>query len=140
MNCPHCQKELPQDYGAVDCPFCGRNPSPEIIHGASHAAKPLAPIKFHAVAFFLTLLAPPILTMLTAWLVHQQNESYSVAIGFFGGGAAGIACGIMLGLRLGKTLPTRIVLSLLLMAVMAVVCILLCFVGCNFGGYQMRFN
>ena len=139
MNCPHCQRELPENYGAAYCPFCGQNLPPE-NQIAESSAKKLAPIRFHVMIFFLLLLLPPIVTMISAWLVQSQNEPYSLCIGFFGGGAAGIACGIMLGLRLGRTVPARILLSLFFAAIMAVVCIMLCFFGCNLGGYQFRLN
>lgn len=139
MNCPHCQHELPENYAAAYCLFCGQDLSPIIPAGQS-PKQSLAPIRFRAWVFFLMLLGPPILTMLSAWLVHAPNESYSVGIGFFGGGAAGIVCGIMLGLRLGKTIPARILQCLFFAAIMVVVCIMLCFFGCNLGGYQFRLH
>jgi uncharacterized protein YacL len=90
--------------------------------------------------FFLVLLVPPVLTMISAWLVRAQNEFASVAIALFGGGAAGITCGIMLGLRLGSSYAARVVLCLLFVAVMIFVCIMLCFLGCNLGGYQFQIH
>jgi len=142
MNCPHCQKELPINYGARWCPFCGK----DLPASATYAVEPppqspiLSPVKINWLIFFVVLLAPPLLTMLSASLVGGRNEQVSPGIGLYGGGAAGIACGIMLCLRLGKTLLARVVLGILLSGVMMVVCIMLCFLGCNLGGYQLRFG
>lgn len=136
MNCPHCQKELPENYDAAYCLYCGRSYSPE----GNQTLQTLPPVKLNAKAFFLLLFIPPILTLISAWIAHVQNEPYSKIIGFFGGGAAGITCGIMLGLRIGKTLPARIGLAVFFSAVMAIVCVALCCFGCNLGGYQMRFG
>lgn len=140
MNCPHCQKILPENYPAEFCLFCGKDLSPIKIQDANAEATSLAPVKFNAAIFFLILLGPPVLTALTAWLVHTPNESYSAAIGFFGGGAAGIVCGILIGLRLGRTIGARIGLCLLFSVIMVVVCITLCCFGCTLGGYQMQFH
>jgi hypothetical protein len=140
MNCPHCQKELPENHSVESCPFCGQNAPPQKIDGVGPGETLLAPVKFRAVVFFLVLLGPPILTMISARLIHAQDQSISVGIGLFGGGAAGIACGIMLGLRLGSTLPARIALCLLFVAVMTFVCIMLCFIGCSLGGYQLKID
>lgn len=140
MNCPHCQKNVPGDYSAVYCPFCGLDLPSDKAYGAELKPKDLAPVKFHVSVFFMLLLVPPILTMISARLIHVQNEPYSTAIGFFGGGAAGIICGILLGLRLGRTLPVRVVLSMFFAAIMTVVCIMLCFFGCSIGGYQFKLN
>jgi len=131
MNCPHCQKDLSENNGAAKCPFCGQNLPPE-TQVVGTLAKPLAPVRFHLPVFVLLLLLPPVATILSALLVSPQNKNYSLVIGFFGGGAAGIACGIMLGLRLGKTIRARIALCLVFAAIMAVVCIMLCFYGCTF--------
>lgn len=137
MNCPHCQKELPSDYGATWCPFCGKNlPVSEI-----NSVKPqLRRVKINWFIFYAVLLAPALITMLTAMCFHAPNQGVSAAMGLFGGGAAGIACGIMLGLRLGKTLPTRIVLGILFSFVLVVVCITLCCFGCQAGGYNLRID
>jgi len=140
MNCPHCQKELPENHSAEGCPFCGQNAPPQKIDSVDPGEKLLAPVKFRVVVFFLVLLGPPVLTMISALLIHAQNQSGSVVIGFFGGGATGIACGIMLGLRLGRTLPARVALCLLFAAVMTFVCIMLCFIGCSLGGYQIKID
>jgi hypothetical protein len=134
MNCPHCQKELPENYDAAYCLFCGRSYSPEV----NQTLQTVPSVRLNVKVFFLLLFMPPVATLISAWVNHTQNESCSVIIGFFGGGAAGIACGIMLGLRVGNTVLARIGLGMLFSAVFAIVCIALCFLGCNLGGYQMR--
>ena len=140
MICPHCQKILPENYPAEFCPFCEKDLLPAGLPDAKVESAYLSPVKFPAAIFFLILLGPPVLTAVTAWLVHVPNESYSTTIGFFGGGAAGIACGILIGLRLGRTFSARFGLSLLFSIIMVVVCITLCCFGCNLGGYQLRLN
>lgn len=140
MNCPHCQKELLENHSGNYCEFCGKDFEPGISSMGQSDSTPLTPVKFRPEIFFLVLLAPPLLTALTAWLIHTPNQSTSVAIGFFGGGAAGIACGIMIGLRLGKTLSRRCGFCLLFSIVMVVVSITLCCFGCGLGGYQLRLN
>jgi hypothetical protein len=139
MNCPHCQKEFQDNYAEANCPFCG-GWLPEREHPVVKPDKTLPAVKFQTAKFFLFLLGAPILTMISVWLDHADNELYPVAVGFYGGGVAGMACGILLGLRFGKTWPARVLLCLLYSAVMGVVCIMLCFAGCTLGGYQFTLH
>jgi hypothetical protein len=141
MNCPHCQKELPDNYRARWCTFCGKDlPALGTYLVEQPQSGGLPPVKINWLIFFCALLAPPLLTMLTASTVGGRNESVSPAIALFGGGAGGIICGVLLGLRLGKTVQARFVLGILLTFGMIIVCVMLCLAGCTIGGYQMRFN
>ena len=137
MNCPHCLKELPENYHAGWCPFCGKDlPASEI----DSAKPPLRPVKIYWPVFFAVLLAPALVTMFSAMLDHAPNQSVSPVIGLFGGAAAGIACGIILGLRLGSTALERVVVTLLLCLIMAVVDITLSCLGCAVGGYNWKIH
>jgi len=141
MNCPHCQKELSENYGAAWCPFCGKDLPTE----NSKPLQELPPVKFNWRMFLCALLSPALLTLLSAAamrfiLSKPMNEGVSPWVGFVGGTIGGIICGVMLGFQGGKNLPVRILLSILMSAVMIVVCIMLCLFGCGIGGYQMRFG
>jgi hypothetical protein len=138
MNCPHCQQELPENYGAAWCPFCGKNWLPE--------AKPfqkLPPVKFRWRLFLCVLLSPALLTLLSAATMrfvissHPTGEGVSPTIALAGGTIGGVICGVMLGWN-SRTLSARIALSVLMSAIMIIVCIMLCCFGCGIGGYQMR--
>jgi hypothetical protein len=140
MNCPHCQKVLPEKYNATYCPFCGLGITFE--EKVSVIKQPsIRPIPIRWPVFFGVLLAPPLLTLLTSFLVKgQDNQPISPGIAFFGGIAAGIACGIMLGLHVGKTAPARLGFGLLFSGIFAVVCVALSFFGCMAGGYEFRLH
>ena len=92
MNCPHCQKELPEDYGAVLCPFCGQNLSANLSPPLpANPSLPPAPMNWWI--FFAILLAPAVLALLGSLV---KVEALSVASPLFGGPIAGIICGIRL--------------------------------------------
>jgi hypothetical protein len=138
MNCPHCQKELPPDYSAACCPFCGKNLLPE-----AEPFQKLPPAKFRWKLFLCALLSPALLTLFSAaamrFLILSQptNEGVSPMIALVAGAIGGVVCGVTLGLN-SRNLPARIALSILMSAIMIIVCIMLCFFGCGIGGYQMR--
>ena len=130
---------LPENHVAGICPHCGHdlpstNPAPP--------GEP-PPLKIKWLWFWIALIAPPVLTALSALLArqaapeHASNESLSPAVALIGGGLGGIVCGIVIGTRLGKTTAARVGLSLLFSGIMVVVSIMLCFFGCTLGGYQM---
>jgi hypothetical protein len=140
MKCPHCKNELPDNHGARWCSFCGKDlPGSATYAVETPSSSPqLAPVKVNWLVFFAVLIAPPLLTLITASTVGGRNEQVSPIIGLYGGGAAGIICGLLLGLRLGKTVLARVVLGVLFSVVMAFLCIMLCLLGCTMGGYQFR--
>jgi hypothetical protein len=86
--------------------------------------------------FFLFLLGPPILTLLSALLFRDRNNSAPCGIALLGGGAGGVGCGVLLGRRLGSTPPRQIAPGLLFAPIMVVVCITLCLAGCSAGGFK----
>src|ERR1700759_4394447 len=101
MNCPHCQDPLPDNYPATFCPFC----KGDFPWRASHLPEALPPSQVSWLWFWLAILGPPLLTMLSAFLFKlSSNDGVSVAIGLFGSIAGGIAGGIILGLKLGRTI------------------------------------
>src|SRR5690242_13965829 len=129
MNCPHCQKPLPQNYTASFCPHCGG--AIEYPHIPVPASPPLPPVKVNWFLFFAVLLAPPLLTLITAFVSREQRgQSVSPVIALFGGAIAGIVCGIMLARRVGRTGSARILLGFLFSGIFAVVCITLSLFGC----------
>lgn len=136
MNCPHCNKPLPENYTASYCPHCGGAVRPEELVAVASSDTSLVPVRVSWLIFFGVLLAPALLTAFSVFLGKgHSNEQASPVIAFFGGAAAGIACGVMLGLRIGRNVGTRIMLSILFSGVLAVVCIMLSFFGCMAAGY-----
>src|ERR1700743_3651847 len=133
MNCPHCQKELPENAATGHCPYCGApliSPKPPI-----HSRRPL---KFHWWFFPIALLAPPVLTLLTALgtrsNAHQPRDPTApLAVAFLGAITGGIICGLMIGLQC-KSPAARILVSLAMIVVMFCVCLVLCCAGCAIGG------
>jgi hypothetical protein len=140
MNCPHCQKEMPEEPGAVRCPFCGKDLAslPEDSVGVP------APVKFKGRLFFAALLLPPFLTLISAAIMRllispgQVNEAITPTIGLLGAMAGGVTCGVLLGIKAGGNIPARFILSLFFAAMMIIVCVMLCLFGCGLGGYDMR--
>lgn len=142
MNCSHCDQPLPDKYPAAYCPFCGKDLPSE----SPDPAKELPPAKIRWIWFWVTLLTPPVLTLLSALLVRlampagARNEGISPMVALIGSGIGGIASGTIIGIKLGRTIPARIGISVLCSGVMCVVCIILCFFGCNLGGYRIVFE
>jgi hypothetical protein len=139
MNCANCQNVLPENYGGVSCPFCGKDlPSANAL--LLPANRPLQPIKLNPKLFLLVFLGPPILTLLSASLFRAENDPIPQLVGLIGGGLGGLTCGIMLALRLSNTFEGRMIGVIVLGVIMVVVSITLCCFGCDLGGYQFRLN
>jgi hypothetical protein len=136
MNCPHCQKELPENYGAVYCPFCGQN-LPAHSAAPLPANPPLPPVPVNWWIFFAILLAPAILALIGSLL---KVDGLSVGSPLIGGAIAGIVCGILLARRVGRTTPTRIGLGFLFVALMGFLSFALGFTGCMVGGFKMNLH
>lgn len=135
MDCPHCQKTLPENFGGTACPYCEAVLPPATNHEDAYVSH----ARFHKIVFF-ALLTPPLLTLIFAWLSRIPGWADVVFIPVWGGVASGFASGIMMGLRLGKTIPLRIILCLFLAPIMAIVCVTLCCFGCAIGGYQLNLH
>lgn len=140
MNCPHCQKVLPEKYGATYCLFCGMD-LPEGESVSTIKAPLLVPVRIRWLLFFCVLVAPALLTLFLSFLGRSHtSDSLSAFVACFGGIAAGIACGIMLALRVGRTVAGRFGFGVLFSCVFVVICVTLNFFGCMAGVYQFRFN
>jgi hypothetical protein len=134
MNCPFCKQVIPENHASSICPHCGHD-LPSINPGPTTE---LPPFKVNWLWFWLALIAPPILTALSAASTkHTSNDGLPVAVSLLGGGIGGIVCGVVIGIKLGKTTTSRVVLSLIFSGIMVVVSIMLCFFGCTMGGYQL---
>lgn len=137
MNCPHCHQDLPENYGAVYCTFCGKDlPAPIFPNQESPS------VKFKWRLFLCAMLFPALLTLLSSaamrFLIFSQpvNEGVSPWVGLIGGIIGGVICGLLLAFQ-SRNLWNRIILSIFMSAIMIVICIVLCFFGCNIGGYQL---
>jgi hypothetical protein len=137
MICPHCRSELPETSGTGCCPVCGKDLPGAITIGPATGLKPY---KINAFKFFLALLGPTVLTLLSALVFTGPNAPIPVFVGLVGGGLGGMICGIMLGCRSSDLLGGRIFSSLIFSAMFAVVGIVLCTFGCGFGGYQYNIH
>jgi hypothetical protein len=136
MNCLNCQKELPADYAAARCPFCGHALA---VSGNDSVRQSLPPVKTHWLVFFSVMLAPVLLTILSVRF-GAKNGGASTGFALIGGGAAGIVCGAMLGRQVGTTRPLRIILGAVFAGIMMVVCIGMSCFGCLASGFQLRLN
>lgn len=119
MNCPHCQKELPENLGNHPCPACG-----EIISAGSPQKKS------GSFKLLMILVAPAVITMLVAMLKLSNATTIWILIS---SPAAGLICGLMLT-RSTKNIALRIFLALLLGTLLAVFCLISCFFGCALAG------
>lgn len=136
MNCPHCQRELPEHYGGACCPVCGQNLSAQLSQTFS-AAPLLPPVPVNWWIFFAVLLTPAVLALLGSL---QKIDGLAVASPLIGGPIAGIICGILLARRIGRTTSGRIGLGFLFVALMGFLSFVLGFTGCMVGGFTMNFH
>ncbi len=82
-------------------------------------------------AFWLTLLAPATLTILTFAFFRSKADADAALIWIICGSiVVGIACGIMLGRRLGRSLGTKILLSVLFAFLLGAVSFVISCFGC----------
>jgi hypothetical protein len=65
MNCPHCQKELPENYPADHCLFCGQNLTPTVDPEKTADALPRNSSKLW-LFFWLSFIGAPVLGLLSA--------------------------------------------------------------------------
>ncbi|HXI70422.1 MAG TPA: hypothetical protein VNN22_08720 [Verrucomicrobiae bacterium] len=136
MNCPHCQKELPENYGAVYCPFCGQNlPAHSAVSLPDNPSLP--PVSVNWWIFFTILLAPAVLALLGSLL---KVGGLSVGSPLIGGSIAGIVCGILLARRVGRTTGARVGLGFLFVALMGFLSFALAFTGCMAGGFTFNMH
>ncbi len=87
--------------------------------------------------FFTALLAPPVITFLSA---RSGLKDAPVVWALVGGALGGIVCGVMLGRRFGKTNVSRVMLGILFTLIFAVVCFVMSFAGCMTGGFKVNFH
>ena len=133
MKCPHCQKELPENYGAGWCPFCGCDLA------ASETGLTVRPAtyKINWLLFWIVLLAPAAV----AFLASLANfEGIAVFSPIFGGLIAGNVCATVLARRMGRTRGSKILLGMLFSVLLSALSFGLGFAGCSLGGFQMNFH
>ena len=85
--------------------------------------------------FFLALIAPAVLTLLTA-----KSENLWPVFTFPASGIAGLYCGFYLSFRICKTTPGKILSGLALAFVFAASSFALCCVGCAVGGATLNIH
>jgi hypothetical protein len=94
MNCPHCQKELPGNYGAAWCPLCGKDLSPAPV--SLNANVP--PRKFNWPFFTVILCAPAVADFVLVTFISNPMDIFGtmMLISFGGSVISGVGCGIIL--------------------------------------------
>jgi hypothetical protein len=133
MNCPHCQKDFPENYDAAWCPFCGKDLSmPE----KEQKVQPTA-YKINWLLFWLVLLAPAAISFLAAM---AKMDNIAILCPIVGGGIAGIFCATMLARRIGRTTESKILLGLLFSILLPLFSFGLGFAGCSLGGFQLNIH
>jgi len=123
--CTHCQEELPANYAAEWCPFCGRDlPS----GGTGAPTRPaFEPGYVTWRKFFIVLLAPPVCCFL-ALAVGLELPAF--LIGMFGSFVSGLWCARMI---INGSNLTGFKNGLAQFGVTMLLCCLsvfLCFIGC----------
>jgi hypothetical protein len=125
MNCPHCQQPLPESHTNAICCYCQRELTPGPLSAGD------APTVGRRWAwFFILLVAPPILSLLSAFV----HEAISPWIAIVSSVLSALAGGILLGSQIGKTRYARIGFVVLFTPLMFVVCLVLSMFGCTLGG------
>jgi hypothetical protein len=127
MNCPHCQKELPENHGAVYCLFCGRDLVPE-------ETGILPPIfesnRFHWPKFCMVLFTPAVGCFLS---LAMDVSGLALIFGLVGSVASGLICARMIMGSLHLAGSKRFLVHFVLAMLLCGLAWLLCFLGCAGG-------
>jgi hypothetical protein len=127
MICPHCQKKLPENYGAVYCLFCGKDLPPENSVQAMPSHTLFVAAKINWRIFFLVLFAPAILSFLSLAI---GLGGLAVLPGLFGGLVSGLICARMVMETIAFTGFIKFAAHFALAVVFCFLCYSLCWVGC----------
>jgi hypothetical protein len=131
MNCPHCQKPLPENYSATHCPFCGESIAAKVDVVASSQNTPRK--RFFWGWFFLVLAAPAILDFLLMSFFSNSDEALNLmALVTFGGSPIASLVSSILLVR-GHTYGSRsayVLMGFFMFILFLVVSFALCFTGC----------
>ena len=123
MNCPHCQKDLPENYGAAWCPFCGKDLSvPETNLPAFESRWVSWP------KFFIILFAPAIGCFLALAI---DIGGLAVLLGLFGSLVSGLICARMIMENVNLTGFKRGLAHFGLAILLCGTAWFLCFLGCT---------
>jgi hypothetical protein len=85
VNCPHCQKGLPENYGALYCAFCGKDLPPREVE--SSPVNELRQVSWPK--FFAILFAPAVGCFLSLSL---DVGAFAVLLGLIGSLVSGLIC------------------------------------------------
>jgi hypothetical protein len=133
MNCPRCQRELPENFSADSCPNCGENIG---VSAVVASLDDTAKRRISLLWIFLILAAPAILDfMLVSFFQNSDGgEGLMVCATFAGTPLAGIIGAILLVRRQREGSDSPSILRVfLLFILLTVVSFALCFVGCAVG-------
>lgn len=121
MNCPHCQKNIPENLPGLFCPFCQRELRPPEISKLATTLPPANKTRCWVV-FWIGFLGGPALALLGL----RSNNPVLLALAPVGTLAAAFA----LARRFGKTPSKRALLTVLFTLGLIVVHFAIFFVGC----------
>ncbi|MEO6034670.1 MAG: hypothetical protein ABIQ35_05405 [Verrucomicrobiota bacterium] len=125
---------MPEDFSGAHCPFCEKDLAGQgrsLMDGSMPKQH-----KFRWPYFFAVMLAPVLLTILSALL--SKEGSFAVGIALLGGSVSGIVGGAMLGREFGKTRALKITLSIVFAIIMVVVGVGMNCFGCLVSGYKIE--
>jgi len=127
MDCPHCQKELPENHGTAWCPYCGK----DLSLGENLPKNKLGIQPLPTGLFFIFLLAPAAVSFL-ALLLHV--EFIAVVAGIFGSLISGIVCATLYMRSLNVTGFRQVVLYVVFIAAFCFLSFFISGLGCAAGG------
>jgi|SRR5947209_5599395 len=112
--------------------------NPQEPSSSSFAPPPPPRPKINWLAFWLILLAPPVLTIFSVLLLDKKGD-LSPVLALLASGLAGIVCGAMLACHFGKTPAAKVALGILFALALSSVCIGASCFGCLTTGYNLKF-
>jgi hypothetical protein len=124
MNCPHCQKALPENYGVAWCPHCGRELLPD---KADSPPQVFEPNQISWPKFFVVLLAPAVCCFLA---LAVDLGGLAILPGLFGGMISGLICTRMIMEGVNLTGIKKAITCFGLAVLLCCLSYFLCFVGC----------
>jgi hypothetical protein len=125
MNCPHCQEELPADYPAGWCPFCGKD---LFVAGTDLPAFESRWVSWPK--FFIILFAPAIGCFLALTI---DIGGLAVLLGLFGSLVSGLICARMIMENVNLMGFKRGLAHFGLAMLLCATAWFLCFLGCTSG-------
>jgi hypothetical protein len=129
MNCPHCQRELPENHGAAWCPYCGKDLADAFVSSSGNIPKR----RFPWLVFAIVMSAPAMADFILVNFISDSLDTLGtmMLISFVGSTISGIACGIILARWKGASGFRLFSQAIGFAFLMAIVSFGLCCLGCT---------